>query len=164
LRLPAQEESLPIFRQLALDEATRAGLDPAAMQRVELVLEEALVNVIRHAYTPDAPEPLAELACGVDEGGVFRLRLTDWGAPFDPVASAGAGPGASFPGAEAGQPGEHDLHAQLESNLGADLEHRLPGGMGLFLILTMSHPAYARQGDANVLTLSFPPESGGSKA
>lgn len=165
LRLPAREESLPAFRQLALDEATRAGLDPAAMQRVELVLEEALVNVIRHAYAPDAPEPLAELACGLDGDGVFRLVLTDWGAPFDPVAAAGAGPGVSLPANAPASPSpETDLLAQLESNLEADLEHRLPGGMGLFLILTMSHPSYIRQGGANVLTLRFPPDSGGSDA
>lgn len=161
LRLPAREQSLPAFRQLALDEAARAGLDPAALQRVELVLEEALVNVIRHAYPPDAPEPLAELACGPDEAGVFRLELTDWGAAFDPVAAAGSGPGAA-PALAAGA--EHDLHAQLESNLEADLEHRLPGGMGLFLILTMSQPGYQRQGDANVLTLRFPVQTGASQA
>jgi serine/threonine-protein kinase RsbW len=152
LRLPAREESLPLFSQLALKEAARAGLDAAARQRVELVLEEALVNVVRHAYAdsvPDAERPV-ELSCGAGEDGVLTLVLSDWGPPFDPVAG-GAHAEASSGSAEA------DLEAELEANMEADLEHREPGGMGLFLIRTMSQPTYQRRDGANVLTLRFPP-------
>jgi anti-sigma regulatory factor (Ser/Thr protein kinase) len=150
LRLPAREESLPQFRQLALDSAARAGLDPAAQARVELVLEEALVNVVRHAYAgalPDAERPV-EFSCGPGADGVFGLTLTDWGPPFDPVGGAAARPDDGSPEAE--------LEVELEANLEADLEHRELGGMGLFLIRTMSQPAYERRGGANVLTLRFP--------
>lgn len=152
LRLPAREESLPQFRQFALDAAARAGLDPAAQARVELVLEEALVNVVHYAYAaapPDA-ERSVELCCGPGPDGVFQLTLTDWGPPFDPVAGAAARPDDGSPEAE--------LEVELEANLEADLEHREPGGMGLFLIRTMSQPTYAREGDANRLTLRFPPQ------
>ncbi len=148
LRLPAREESLPLFNQLALQEAARAGLDTAAQQRVELVLEEALVNVVRHAYAdsvPDAERPV-ELSCGAGEDGVLVLVLSDWGPPFDPVAGS----------AHAGASLETELEAELEANLEADLEHREPGGMGLFLIRTMSQPTYQRRDGANVLTLRFP--------
>lgn len=147
LRLPAREESLPQLRQLALEEAARAGLDQAAQERVELVLEEALVNVIRHAYpedTPDEARPV-ELAGGTDPDGGFVLALSDWGRAFDPV---GAADGEDLSAAE--------LLAGLESNLEADLEHREPGGMGLFLIRTMSRAEYRRTDGANVLTLRFP--------
>ncbi|MDP2849396.1 MAG: ATP-binding protein [Humidesulfovibrio sp.] len=155
LRLPASEDSLPQFRQFALDGATCAGLDLAAQQRVELVLEEALINVIRHAYSgmgPDVAHQI-ELACGPDADGVFRLVLTDWGAAFDPVGATQA----AQPSDDAPADQDDDLLSRLESNLEADLEHRALGGMGLFLIRTMSQPAYARQGQANVLTLRFPP-------
>lgn len=160
LRLPAREESLPLFSQLALKEAARAGLDAAAQQRVELVLEEALVNVVRHAYAdsvPDAGRPV-ELSCGAGEDGGLVLVLSDWGPPFDPVA------GGAHEGACSGSPGaslETELEAELEANLEADLEHREPGGMGLFLIRTMSQPAYQRMNGANVLTLRFPPTQQG---
>jgi len=150
LRLPAREDSLPRFRQFALDAAARAGLDQAAQQRVELVLEEALVNVVHYAYAEATPEAerMVELGCGRDADGVFGLARTDWGPPFDPVGGAAARPDDGSPEAE--------LEVELEANLEADLEHRELGGMGLFLIRTMSQPAYARQGEANVLTLLFP--------
>jgi len=155
LRLPAREESLPRFRQLALDCAASAGLDQAAQARVELVLEEALVNVVRHAYAdalPDAERPV-ELSCGLTADAVFGLTLTDWGPPFDPVGGAAARPDDGSPEAE--------LEVELEANLEADLEHRELCGMGLFLIRTMSQPAYARKGNANVLSLRFTPQENG---
>ena len=151
LRLPAQEESLAAFRQHALDQAAQAGLDEAAQARVELVLEEALVNVIRHAYAdtaPDAGRPV-ELACGTDPDGVFRMELSDWGPPFDPVGGAAARPDDGSPEAE--------LEVELEANLEADLDNRALGGMGLFLIRTMSQPGYERQAGANVLSMRFAP-------
>ncbi|MBI5520625.1 MAG: ATP-binding protein [Desulfovibrio sp.] len=153
LRLPACEESLAAFRQFALAEGARAGLAQDTLNRVELVLEEALVNVIRHAYAaaPAGCERQVELSCGADADGVFRLSLTDWGPPFDPVGGAFARPDDGSPEAE--------LEVELEANLEADLDHREPGGMGLFLIRTMSQPAYARKDGANVLTLRFPPQA-----
>jgi len=145
LRLPASEDSIMPLRQFALDTAQRAGLDQLALQRVELVLEEALVNVIHHGYGPDTPAERrqVELSCGVEADGVLRLTLTDWGSAFDPVAVAQTAPA---------------LEATLEANLEADLDHRAPGGMGLFLMRTMAEAGYERRGDANVLTLRFPSE------
>ena len=72
LRLPACEESLAAFREFALAEGARAGLAQDTLNRVELVLEEALVNVIRHAYAaaPAGCERQVELSCGVDADGV----------------------------------------------------------------------------------------------
>jgi serine/threonine-protein kinase RsbW len=143
LRLPAREDSLPALRQLALDTAKLAGLAPADMQRVELVLEEALVNIIRHAYATDAPEQFVGLDCEAD-AGTLSLRLTDWGAPFNPVTPDNSG-----------------QEALMQANMEADLEHRALGGLGLFFIRSMSQASYARRGDANVLTLRFPgPTSG----
>jgi anti-sigma regulatory factor (Ser/Thr protein kinase) len=152
LRLPAREDSLQQFRQFALNFAARAGLDQTARQRVELVLEEALVNVIRYAYAgaaPDAERPV-ELACATDPDGVFRMTLTDWGAPFDPVA-----PTHPLAPDEPLDTPVAELEATLLSNLEADLDHRALGGMGLFLISNMSEAAYARRGEANELSLRF---------
>ncbi|MDR3641963.1 MAG: ATP-binding protein [Humidesulfovibrio sp.] len=144
LRLPASEDSLSALRQLALDAAKHAKLDQAILQRVELVLEEALMNIVRHAYPPDAPERLVALDCEAGEG-TLRLNITDWGAPFDPVA-----------------PANHRQEATLEANLEADLEHRAPGGLGLFFIRSMAQASYARQGGANVLTLRFSTQAAAS--
>lgn len=138
LRLPATEDSLPALQQFAQDAAERAGLDHATQQRVELVLEEALMNVIRHAYAANAPERFVALGCEARDG-TFTLTLTDWGVAFNPLA-----------------PEAPDLESGLAANLEADLEHRAPGGLGLFFIRSMAQTSYARQDNANVLTLGFP--------
>jgi len=145
LRLPAHEESLPAFRELALAWAGRAGLADEFVQRLDLVLEETLMNVFHHAYPGALGE--VELALvpsgqGGQPPGSLSVSLTDWGVAFDPLA-----------------PEDQALEDGLEANLEAGLEARAPGGMGLFLLRTLARGSYARVGAANVLTLTFGPES-----
>ncbi len=168
MRLPASESSLPILRQEAMDAAIAIGMTEADQLRVDLVLEEALVNVIRHAYPPGTPEPMLELECGLDPDGVLRLTLKDWGRAFDPVNPDGPKPDSprpdsprtdsAGPAMEAGdaEPSSH-LLADLEANRQADLDDRAPGGLGLLFICSMSEASYARTDGANVLSLRFPP-------
>jgi len=135
--------SIPELRQLAMEAAQRAGLGHEVLQRVDLVLEEALANVINHAYEKTSlavSERVVELCCATDPDGALRLTLKDWGTAFDPVAVAETAP---------------ELEASLEANLEADLDHRAPGGLGLFLIQSMSEANYARVDSANVLSLRF---------
>lgn len=141
LRLPATLESLEALRALALSAGREAGLGQEALGRVELALEEALVNISRHAYDPPGSGEQA-LSAQALPGGGLRLVLTDQGRPFDPVRVP---------------EDEPELEAGLEANLEADLEHRLPGGMGLFLIRSLAKASYRREGDENVLILDFAP-------
>ncbi len=127
LRLPAREESLPELQRLAVEAAEQAGLNEATRQHVELVLEETLVNIIRHAYPADATDRPVELT----------LVVADHGRPFDPMS-------------------EDADTIDLAANLDADLDSRAPGGLGLILIRGMSRASYERRDDANVLTLRFP--------
>lgn len=145
LRLQAVEESLERFLQRGEEAAKNAGLSREAQLHVQLVLEEAVVNIIRHAYPQDAPGPV-ELACAQTADGRLQLTLTDWGEKFDPIAA---------PETDA------DLEAGLLANLEADLDHRALGGMGLFLIRSMAEATYHRRHDANELTLVFPPRREG---
>ena len=147
LRLPARLESLPRLRELAVGAAVALGLGPEWIGKVDLALEEAVVNIARHAYHPPPSEGGrgdVELSCEEHEGGL-RLTLRDWGVAFNPVV---AGPLATP---------DPDLEADLVANLEADLEHRAPGGMGLFLIRSLAKAGYSRQDEANVLTLDFRP-------
>lgn len=144
LRLPARLENLPRLRELALEAAAAVGLGDEWAGKVDLALEEAVVNIARHAYkAPPGEEGPGdvELSCealpGVAGPGL-RLVLSDWGAPFDPLDM----PDAS-------------LEASLEANLEADLEHRAPGGMGLFLIRSLARAGYRREDGANRLILDF---------
>ncbi|MHC1700240.1 MAG: ATP-binding protein [Humidesulfovibrio sp.] len=137
LRLPARLESLPALRDLALAWAGRAGLADDVAQRLDLVLEEMLMNVFHHAYPGELGD--VELALAPAPGGApgsLSLRLTDWGVPFNPLAPA---------------------DPALAANREAGLDERALGGMGLFFLRTLCQAAYARQGQANVLTMTFAP-------
>lgn len=150
LRLPARLESVAAFRDFALARAEAAGLDPLSVQKVELVLEEALVNVIHHAYhdREDEHGGPAELAARALGAGVLLLELSDWGPAFDPLH-----PGAQEDGT--------DLEQALAANLAAGLDEREPGGLGLFLIRSMCEASYRRENGANVLAMRFAAENAG---
>ncbi len=129
LRLPARLDNLERFRSFVLEQAAlltpeAEGLEP----KLDLVLEELLVNVMRYAY-PDS-EGEVEVACSLDDRGCFVLRITDWGGSFDPVASAPA----------------------PDTSLG--VEERGIGGLGVFFVRRMTERMeYIREGDANTVVL-----------
>jgi anti-sigma regulatory factor (Ser/Thr protein kinase) len=60
-----------------------AGCDARTLFRVELVVEELVMNVIRHAAPARPDEPIL-LSAAVAEGRV-RLALEDCGPEFDPM-------------------------------------------------------------------------------
>lgn len=133
LRFPAALDRLDEARTFVTGAARELGLADDAVGRVELVLEEALVNVIKHAYRGGPGE--IELACSMDAGsdghGHFVVEIRDTGPAFDPLQ---------------GPPPD------LESGL----ENRPIGGLGIHLMRQMtSHMAWERQEPHNVLRLCF---------
>ena len=66
LRLPAHQESLPPLRDLALAWAARAGLADESVQRLDLVLEEMLMNIFHHAYPGELGDVELSLVSGQD--------------------------------------------------------------------------------------------------
>ena len=96
--------------------------------RINLVLEEAVSNVIKHGYEPGADGSVdIEAKVGKDS---LEFTLTDTGVPFDPT--------------EAPMP---------DTNLG--VEERPIGGLGVYLIRTiMDSVSYRREGGRNILTLT----------
>lgn len=139
LRLPARLESLEPFREFALAAAAAAGLSPHAAGRLELVLEEVLVNIVRYAYSGTADGlDLIELSCAAEGPGTLRLEVRDWAPAFDPLA-----------------PEDPGLTERLDANREADLDDRAPGGLGLLLLRSLADASYRREAGANVLTLRF---------
>jgi anti-sigma regulatory factor (Ser/Thr protein kinase) len=59
-----------------------AGLDEPATQEVGLVVNEALANVIRHAYGGAKDKPVRITA--VRQGQGVQITIRDWGSGFDP--------------------------------------------------------------------------------
>lgn len=60
------------------------GLDEDLARRLDIILEELMVNTIRHGGVEDEPAAV-EVAVSLDGDG-FRLVYEDRGLPFDPLS------------------------------------------------------------------------------
>lgn len=107
IRLRAVLESVPVATQCVAAIARTAGLDDHLLYQVQLAVDEACANVVEHAYG-DMEAGDMELVCSLDDGA-FTIRVRDWGRGFDPN-------GVAVP------------------DVGAPLEERSLGGLGLFLV------------------------------
>lgn len=116
-----------------LDEfAQRWRLPDRDAFRLELVVTEAVTNVMDYCQRPDATGHI-ELSCDFRDGQI-RLQVADDGPPFDPTARAPA-------------------------ILPRSLDEATPGGLGIHLIRQYtSVMTYRREGDRNILTLALPVE------
>ena len=104
-----------------------AGVGEAVVGELRLVAEEGLSNVIQHAYADTARHSI-EVTVEIG-GGEIQLVLRDDGRPFSPM-------GAPAP------------------DLGAPVEHRPAGGLGIHLFRSLVDRAdYQRENDTNVLRL-----------
>jgi len=83
IRLPAHVESMAAARSFLRKKMRGWNLESGLADRVELALEEALVNISRYAY-PDRPGDL-EVHCRRDDEGQLQLEIHDWGIPFNPL-------------------------------------------------------------------------------
>lgn len=103
------------------------SLSPDIVFNLNLVLEEAVVNVINYAY-PKEEHQYIYLSATMKDGSIV-LVLTDTGKEFDPTAAP-----------------------EADINLSAD--ERQIGGLGIFLIRQiMNEVKYERIEGKNVLTL-----------
>ena len=103
------------------------SLSPDVVFNLNLVLEEAVVNIINYAYPKEEHETIY-LSARLHEGSVV-LVLTDTGKEFDPT-----------------------LAPEVDITLSAD--ERPIGGLGIFLIRQiMNEVRYERIDGKNVLTL-----------
>ena len=128
LRLPAELDQLPVFLDHVRQTAQVAGLAEAQGTRLELAVEEALVNVFNYAYARQ-PNPGAVLCrIGVAVDGL-TVEIIDEGPPFDPLS-------------------------QPDPDTALELEQRQPGGLGIFMIRQLTDEvSYRREEGQNVLTI-----------
>jgi serine/threonine-protein kinase RsbW len=84
LDLTSELTSLDHARQWAGDHAAASACDKQTVFAIQLALTETLSNVVRHAYGGHPGHPI-RVEMEVEDTRV-RLRVTDWGEPFD-VAS-----------------------------------------------------------------------------
>jgi anti-sigma regulatory factor (Ser/Thr protein kinase) len=128
-QMPARVESLHELLTFIRTEAKKRGFSESALGRIELVAEEALVNVFVHGYAQNRGK--AEVRCLVSDDPALTIEIHDTGVAFDPLSLA-------------------------EPDIQSDLTKRKIGGMGVFFIRKMTDKvAYRREGDRNILTMTF---------
>jgi anti-sigma regulatory factor (Ser/Thr protein kinase) len=105
----------------------RTGLAAEQVSRLELAVEEWVVNLCTYAYAGRDGEIEVAVRKGNEE---LLIEIIDDGPPFDPTASA-------------------------EPDVGLPLDRIQPGGLGLLLIRRMMDKVgYARKRGRNIITLA----------
>jgi serine/threonine-protein kinase RsbW len=109
------------------EEAAKMGFDSSELYKIELAAEEAIVNVIHHSYGNQK----GKVEIAVDSlPDRLQITISDEGAPFNPLAK------------------------KTKKDLGAPLEEREMGGLGLFFIRKcLDEVSYQRKNNQNILTL-----------
>ena len=131
LTLPAAAESIAKFCEFVRAGAVEAGIGPEELEKLDLILEEILINVARYAYTTE--KGVVEVGYLADCPGKLKVEVIDSGRIFNPL--------------EADPP-----------DLSRGLADRPIGGLGVFLVRSMvASIDYRRDGDRNILCFTFPP-------
>lgn len=124
---PAQIEWLGSMLQWIQQHLLQMSFDEATLRKVELASEEALVNIIRHAYKTHPGRILIHIHQFADRA---EIVLIDEGPPFNPLLE------------------ERTIDAC------SSLEERKEGGLGiLFMRQYMDEVRYHRNATQNILTL-----------
>lgn len=129
ITLPASLSSLEKILAQVSDWLESSGVPRPQTARIELALEEALVNVCRYAY-PQNPGDV-EVCCRITDGRDCLIEIVDSGIPFDACA---------YPAPE----------------LTACIADRKVGGLGVYLMRNMADQiSYRRENEKNILSLAF---------
>ena len=126
IKLPAKLENLSRWVEAVSECAREQGFDQKEIGKIQLALEEALVNICNYSY-PDEPGD-AEVNCKQDNGR-FIIEIIDSGIPFD-------------------------MSSLPAPDVTSNIEERKIGGLGIFLIKKMvDEVKYCREGNFNILKL-----------
>jgi serine/threonine-protein kinase RsbW len=126
ITVTARLESLEGLVKSATESALRCGFAGESLYAVELVTEDAVINVFKYAYHQG--EGKVRLRC-MEAGDRFVIEVTDWGVPFD--ATTMSAPDVTSPLAE-----------------------RPVGGLGIHLMRKMTDKiSYRREDGQNILRL-----------
>ncbi len=129
LTVEADISSLGSLQRFAASCLTRLHGPDMLLGKIELVLEELLVNVFSYAYPEGTPGEVT-LYCETRDGNLV-FAIEDQGEPFDPLQ-----------------------RGTVDTSL--DIDERQIGGLGIHLVKNMVDSiSYERQGSLNVLTVVF---------
>ncbi len=131
LKLPSRFESIESARSSVLRFLAPYEPGPRALFAIELVLEEALTNVVKYAFRDGGAHEI-DLTVRVEDGA-FVLQFEDDGVAFDPLQAP-------------------------EPKAPSVIDEAVPGGQGIKLLRrSCSSAEYRRLGDRNVLVVRVAP-------
>jgi anti-sigma regulatory factor (Ser/Thr protein kinase) len=109
--------------------AAEADFSPSRVREIELIVEEVLVNICRHAYGELSGQ--VQVNCARDNARRLLLEVIDQGRPFN-------------------------MMEMSPPDLESDVEHRPVGGLGISLIRALANEvSYRRESGRNVLCLTL---------
>ncbi|MBN2355334.1 ATP-binding protein [candidate division KSB1 bacterium] len=82
LRIPSQTDNLELIRYFIGKVAEKVGFDRDDVGKIELAVDEACTNVMKHAYTDDNKDKSLDVAVKIDYEKL-TLIVTDHGKGFD---------------------------------------------------------------------------------
>lgn len=133
LKLPAQVQSVRVFHEFVRDGAATVGLTAADMYKLDLVLEEILVNIARYAYDGGVGEVEVGYSAQSD---ALQVEVSDHGRKYNPLEAAPA------------------------PDLTLGLADRPIGGLGVLLVKEIVGSLTYRHHDGqNTLSFRFPGHS-----
>jgi serine/threonine-protein kinase RsbW len=124
-----QVGELPSLARKIEELADKWELPHALAMNINLVIEEALTNIIFYAFADNGKHEI-KISVSFNNNKRLRIKITDNGIPFNPLA-------------------------QQQPDITLPVEERPVGGLGIFLISQiMDGMHYSRQNNLNVLTLN----------
>ncbi|MFQ5648432.1 MAG: ATP-binding protein [bacterium] len=110
LKIPSQSDNLVLIRELVSRVAEQVGFDHDEASKIELAVDEACTNVIKHAYGNNSNE-IIDVMIKIDKKKLIII-VSDRGKGFDPD--------------DVGMP-----------DLTESMKHGRKGGLGICLIKTL---------------------------
>ncbi|MGM0759792.1 MAG: ATP-binding protein [Thermodesulfobacteriota bacterium] len=130
IEVAAEHEGLALVQQFVLDKARSIGVLPEVTLKIELVLEEVILNIMSYAYGAGQAGTI-KVGCALVAPGRFQVRIVDQGPAFDPLA-------------------------QPDPDTALSLDDRNVGGLGIHLVQQMADQVeYQRQNGQNILDIMF---------
>jgi sigma-B regulation protein RsbU (phosphoserine phosphatase) len=122
-------EDLYQMLEFVREQVAAAEIDATSASRIELAVEETLINVI--SYSGLNPPDQLDINILPDSSKI-QIIISDWGIPFNPLSKANKEIDCTIP-----------------------LENREVGGFGIHLIVNMMDTVeYRRENNQNILTLT----------
>lgn len=89
LSIASRLEQWPLLRDALRRYCLCLGVEPPQLKKIELALEEAVVNIISYAYPPGQPGPIQMTLHHSTQNSKLSITLSDSGTPFNPLEVEG---------------------------------------------------------------------------